>query len=160
MTRPPIPPPPYAGGCICGAVRWRLNARPLAINACHCNACKKMTGATNLLMILAPRDVFEHVAGEVQRFRRTAESGRQSDVVRCATCGTRLWHEPLSAPTLVFVAAGTLDDSGWVVPTSHIWIENASQGVTMQDDALKMKGQPPDRQVLLDAFRDIYGDAP
>jgi hypothetical protein len=157
--RPAIPAPPYDGGCICGAARWRLNARPLAINACHCNACKKMTGATNLLMILAHRAAFEHVQGDVQRFRRTAESGRQSDVVRCAVCGTRLWHEPLSAPTLVFVAAGTLDDAGWVVPTSHIWIEKASPGVAMRDDALKMQGQPADRQMLLDAYTAIYGEA-
>jgi len=31
-----------------GAVRWRLDARPLAVNACHCMDCKKTTGATNV----------------------------------------------------------------------------------------------------------------
>jgi hypothetical protein len=154
--RPPIPPPPYTGGCLCGAVRWRLNVRPQTMGACHCNACKKMSGGTNLLVITAPREAFEHLCGDVQRYRRTAESGRQSDVVRCASCGTRLWHEPLSFP-IVTVAAGTLDDPSWVVPATHIWVEKASPAALMQDDAIKFTGQPP-REAQIAALKSLYGD--
>ena len=155
-VRPPIPDPPYTGGCLCGALRWRLEERPLAINACHCTDCKKLTGATNLLMLVAKRDAFEaEGAGDV--FRKEADSGREIDIVRCAECGTRLWHEPLSSPALVFIAAGTLDDPSWAIPTSHIWIEKASPGVVMQDDAVKIEGQPGDRQALMDAFTKVYG---
>ncbi len=157
MTRPAIPAPPYDGGCLCGAVRWRLEARPLAVNACHCNDCKKLTGATNLLMLLARRDAFSH-AGAVERWRKRADSGRELDIARCVTCGTRLWHEPLSSPALVFIAAGTLDDPSWAIPTSHIWIERASPGVVMQADALHVEGQPGERRMLMDAFTAIYGD--
>jgi hypothetical protein len=156
-TRPPIPDPPYAGGCLCGAVRYRLNARPLTMTACHCDACKKMSGGTNLLVITAPRDSFEHLSGEVQRFRRTAESGRQSDVVRCATCGTRLWHEPQSFP-LVTLAVGTLDDPSWAVPATHIWIDKASPAALMQEDAARFEGQPA-RDAQVAAFQKLYGDA-
>jgi len=158
MTRPPIPAPPYEGGCLCGAVRYRLNARPFAVNACHCTDCKRMTGATNLLMIVAPREAFSANDGKVERYRKRADSGREIDVVRCANCGVRLWHEPLSAPALVFVAVGTLDDSGWAVPTSHIWAEKVSPGVTFQSDALIVQGQPAERQALFEAFQRVYGD--
>jgi len=51
--RPTYPPLPYRGGCLCGAVRYRLEARPLAIDACHCNDCRKLTGAANLELIAA-----------------------------------------------------------------------------------------------------------
>jgi hypothetical protein len=157
-ARPPIPPPPYDGSCLCGAVRYRLDARPQTMGACHCDACKKMSGATNLLVITAPREAFEHLRGDVQRYRRTAESGRQSDVVRCANCGTRLWHEPLSFP-IVTVAAGTLDDPSWVVPAAHIWTEKASPAALMQDDAIKFTGQPP-REMQIAALKSLYGDGP
>lgn len=157
MNRPPIPAPPYDGGCLCGAVRYRLEQRPQTINACHCDACKKMSGGTNLLVVSAPREALKHLSGEVQRFRRTAESGRQSDVVRCATCGTRLWHEAQAAP-VVIVAAGTLDDPSWVVPASEIWIERASPAATLQGDSVKFRGQPArDQQIA--AFHALYGDA-
>jgi hypothetical protein len=157
VGRPPLPVPPYEGGCLCGAIRYRLGARPLGVNACHCDDCKKLSGATNLLMILAPRNAFEQKGGEVARYRKRADSGREIDIVRCAACGVRLWHEPLSSPNLVFVAGGTLDDSRWVIPASHIWTEKAVPGVPFEDDAITVAGQP-DRQTLLDAFKKIYPD--
>src|ERR1700761_5311207 len=97
--RLPIPVPPHHGGCLCGQVRYRLDAAPLAVNACHCSDCRRLTGAANLLMVLAPRDAFHHETGEVERWRKKADSGREIDIARCRTCGTRLWHEPLSSPT-------------------------------------------------------------
>jgi hypothetical protein len=155
MTRPPIPDPPYEGGCLCGAVRYRLEARPATMTACHCDACKKLSGATNLLVITAPRETFHHLSGDVQRYRRTGDSGRQSDVVRCAACGTRLWHEPLSVP-IVTLAAGTLDDPSWVVPACEIWVERASPAAIFHADAQMFVGQP-ERQAQIDAFRKLYG---
>jgi hypothetical protein len=136
-------------------VRYQLKARPIVANACHCSACKKLTGATHLLMIGGAREAFSH-EGPVQRYRRRADSGREVDVVRCATCGVRMWHEPLAAPALVFIAAGTLDDPSWVVPASHIWVENASPGVLFQDDAIRIEGQPARREVLFEAFARLY----
>jgi len=159
VNRPPIPSPPYSGGCLCGRVRYCLNARPLGVNACYCDDCKKLTGATHLLMLLAARVGFAHEQGEVERYRKRADSGREIDIVRCENCGVRLWHEPLSSPNFIFVAAGTLDDSRWVVPASHIWIEKASPHVVMDEDSLKVEWQPRDRQALFDAFTAIYGAA-
>ena len=157
MNRPAIPPPPYSGGCLCRAVRYRLQARPLGINACHCDDCRKLTGAANLLMLLAARDAFVHEKGDVARYRKRADSGREIDIVRCADCGVRMWHEPLASPGFVFIAAGTLDDARWAIPASHIWIEKAAPAARFEEDALKVEGQPPDRQVLFDAFWRIYG---
>lgn len=155
MTRPPIPNPPHEGGCLCGAVRYALNARPLAVNACHCNACKKLTGATNLLTVLGSRAAFSY-EGDVERYARQAPSGRVIDIVRCAECGVRMWHEPRSAPELVFVAVGTLDDPTWAVPASHIFVESASPGVVIQDDALVLQRGPERREELMDAFARLY----
>lgn len=155
--RPPIPNPPHKGGCLCGALRYSFDARPWAVNACHCVDCKKLTGATNLLMILGPRAAFSHT-GETARYRKRADSGNEIDVVRCAACGTRVWHEPLSAPQLVIFAVGTLDDTSWAVPTSHIFARSASPGVVFQDDALVLHDGPTDRSMVFDAFKRVYGE--
>jgi hypothetical protein len=158
MNRPPIPAPPYGGGCLCGAVRYRLGARPLGVNACHCDDCKKLSGATSIVMVLAAREAFVQEKGDVSRYRKQADSGREIDIVRCVTCGVRLWHEPLSALNLVFVAAGTLDDSSWTKPATHIWVEKAAPGTPFEDGAVALEGQPQSRQILLDTFTKIYGD--
>ena len=156
MHRPAIPPQPHTGGCLCGAVRYRFDARPWAVNACHCMDCKKLTGATNLLMILGPREAFTH-DGATARYRKRADSGNEVDIVRCAACGVRLWHEPGTAPQLVIVAVGTLDDLSWAIPTSHIFTRSVSAGVVIQDDALVLRDGPTDRRALFEAFDRIYG---
>jgi len=154
--RPPIPDPPYTGGCLCGAVRWRLDQRPLAVNACHCMDCKKSTGATNVLMLLAKSEDFSST-GETQTYRKKADSGRELDIHRCAKCGTRMFHRNMASQALVFITAGTLDDPSWAIPTSHIWVEKISPGVAIRDDAVQVVGQPTDRQILMDAFTKVYG---
>ena len=159
IKRPPLPNPPFVGGCLCRAVRWRFDARPLALNACHCRDCKKLTGSTHAEVLIGERAAFHHEQGEVARFRKRADSGREIDVVRCATCGTRSWHEPLAAPKLIFIMAGGLDDPSWFLPTGHIWAEQAAPGYLFAEDAVRIEGQPGDRQVLLDAFARIYPDA-
>ena len=155
-ARPPIPEPPYAGGCLCGAVRYTLAARPLAINACHCIDCHKLSGNGHLLMLIAPSAAFR-VTGETHGFRKTADSGRQLDMQRCASCGTRLFHRNLASNALVFIAAGTLDDPSWAVPTSHIYVERALPTAVFEADAIRVEGQPADRAVLMEAFRKVYG---
>jgi len=155
-ARPPIPPPPYTGGCLCGAVRYTLKARPLAINACHCQDCKRLTGATYNLALTVLRKDLEH-SGQLEAYHKTADSGRKAHVRRCAVCGTRMWHEPNALPEQIFLLTGTLDDSSWAIPTGHIWVEKASPDTVFRDDAIRIEGQPKDRQPLLDAFTKIYG---
>ena len=69
-TRPPVPAPPHRGGCLCGAVRYRFDAAPLATVACHCRDCQKLTGATNLLTIYADSASFHHEQGEIASYRK------------------------------------------------------------------------------------------
>ena len=154
--RKPIPAPPYAGGCLCGQVRYTLGARPKALNACHCTDCKVSTGSTHIEMLIADAEAFSHT-GETQSFIQTAASGRQLDIHRCAKCGTRVFHHNTVNKALVFIPAPTLDDASWAVPTSHIWIERLTPGTVMHADAVQIEGQPTDRALLMDAFTKIYG---
>ncbi|MBL8548917.1 MAG: GFA family protein [Hyphomonadaceae bacterium] len=154
--RPAIPEPPYEGGCLCGAVRYRIEARPIGVNACHCRDCQKLTGATNLVMAIFERAAFAKTQGETQVWRKRADSGREVDIERCAACGTRLWHEPLAAANLVYVAAGALDDPSWAVPASHIWVEKRLPHAFIQADAVQVEGQPAEREALFEAFRRLY----
>ncbi len=156
MTRDPIPAPPYHGGCLCGAVRYTLAERPLALNACHCMDCKKLSGASYIQVFITRTSALSST-GELTRYRKHADSGREIDIARCAKCGVRMWHEPQANPELRFVAAGTLDDPSWIIPTSHIWTRAISPGVVIPDDAYVCEVQPATRQLTADAFTKVYG---
>jgi hypothetical protein len=152
MKRPPVPAPPHRGGCLCGAVRYRVEGPPLATVACHCRDCQKLTGATNLLTIYFDRADFHRDSGDVIAFRKRADSGREADYYRCVNCGTRLWHQPLAASPWIMVAAGTLDDPSWVVPAAHIWVSRAAPSASIPDGVARWDKGPADRTELVAAF--------
>jgi hypothetical protein len=159
IARPLLPAPPLAGGCHCGAVRYAITARPLAVNACHCGDCKRLAGGPFGLYLHVPRERLDVRSGVFETLRRTGGSGNQISIERCAACGTRMWHMPDAAPGLVIVCAGTLDDSSWVVATSHIFIEQAAKDAVMAADALAVGEFSTTRQALWDRFSEIYGPA-
>jgi len=150
--RPAVGEPPHRGGCLCGAARYSFDAPPLAVVACHCRDCQKLSGATNLLTIYVPRQSFVHEGGELHRYRKRAHSGNEADYFRCAECGCRLWHQPLAAPQFSLVAAGTLDDPSWVVPAAHIWTSRAAPSGWIPEGVAKWEAAPADRRELIAAF--------
>jgi hypothetical protein len=35
----------HEGGCVCGAIRYRVTADPLRVCACYCTFCQRRTGS-------------------------------------------------------------------------------------------------------------------
>jgi hypothetical protein len=156
ITRPPLPKLPMEGGCHCGAVRYAVTARPMAVNACHCDDCKRLSGGPFGLYLHVAKNALEISGGVRDRFIRTGGSGNAIPIERCAVCGTRMWHLPEVAPDLVILCAGTLDDSGWAIPTSHIFIEYAATDAVAAEDAIAVEGFQTTRPALWARFSEIY----
>lgn len=55
---------PYTGRCFCEATRFRVNAEPLTLYACHCTDCQKRTGSAFALSLWVPRAAVEATMGE------------------------------------------------------------------------------------------------
>lgn len=158
LARPPLPALPLTGGCHCGAVRYRVDVHPRAVNACHCRDCKRLAGAAFGMYLHVPRHAF-HAEGALDVFARTGGSGNRIAVERCRGCGARMWHLPEVAPELVLLCAGTLDDSRWAVPSSHIFVEEAAHDAVAAHDALVLVGPPASRALLWERFSELYPDA-
>lgn len=156
VARPPLPEFPIEGGCHCGAVRYAITARPLAVNACHCGDCKRLAGGPFGLYLHVPKDTLDIRSGQFDLFRRTGGSGNQISILRCRACGSRMWHLPDVAPDLVILCAGTLDDASWAIPASHIFIEEAAPDATAAEDAITVEAFNTTRAALWDRFSQIY----
>lgn len=156
VTRPPVPALPIEGGCHCGGVRYAVTARPLAVNACHCSDCKRLTGGPAGVYLHVAKAALDIRSGQFDLFRRTGGSGNQISILRCRHCGARMWHLPDAAPDLVILCSGTLDQTGWVIPTSHIYIEEAAPDAVAADDTLAVEAFQTTRQALWDRFSEIY----
>jgi hypothetical protein len=109
--------------------------------------------------MLAERASFEVISEKgVHRFDKPADSGRVVPQFSCSVCGTRVWHEPVTAPDRVIIRAGTLDNSGWAIPAAHIWTASSSSLANISPNVPQFPGQVPDRQVLIDAWEAYLAD--
>ena len=136
--------PPFAGGCLCGAVRYRVTAEPLTVYACHCTDCQKRTGSAFGLSMIVPRESLVRERGEPVASHVEMPDGRVKTGKFCAACGGVLWGDPPKAPAISIVRPGTLDDASWVRPVAHIWTSSAQTGTVYEPDAVKFeKNAPP-----------------
>ena len=56
------------GGCLCGAVRFRLLGPPFEIDYCHCHSCRKHTGAPVSAFADCKRHLVEFTKGAPKLF--------------------------------------------------------------------------------------------
>jgi len=152
-----LPNFPVEGGCICGAVRYRVSAPPLGIYNCHCKDCQRQSGvAASASMFLRKAD-FAVIKGETLVFDKRADSGRIVRQHACPECHTRLYNEPLSAPDAIVLKPGTLDDNSWTKPVGNIWTESRAPWVEIDWSLPHFPGQAPSREPLFAAWREHWG---
>jgi hypothetical protein len=109
------------GGCVCGAIRYKLKERPLIVHACHCRDCQRITGSAFVINMWIERKLVE-VNDTPKSFRLIAGTGKPHDVFFCEKCGTYVWSFYHAAPgDCLFVRAGTLDQPEQVTPDVHIF---------------------------------------
>ncbi|WP_128893333.1 GFA family protein [Erythrobacter sp. HKB08] len=120
------------GGCLCGAVRYTLASEPAMSMACHCTHCQKQSGTSFSLIVAVPESDIE-ITGEVQTYEDQGESGNTLQRQFCGKCGSPLFTLVPSAPNMVFIKAGTLDDTSGIAPAVHIWTKSKQEWLDLGD---------------------------
>jgi len=108
------------GGCLCGAVRYRVSGAPVSSSICHCGTCRRASGAPSVAWFVVPRDRFELLSGELSTFPSSTPVIRQF----CAVCGSQLIYRHDDNPDLVEITTATLDDPEVFPPTREIWLSH------------------------------------
>ncbi|MCB9733687.1 MAG: GFA family protein [Deltaproteobacteria bacterium] len=122
------------GGCDCGAVRYRLEARPLFVHCCHCRWCQRETGASFALNAMIETDRVTVLAGAPELVHTPSASGRGQDIARCPICRVAVWsHYAGAGPILAFVRVGTLDDPDRLPPDVHIFTASKQPWVVLPE---------------------------
>jgi hypothetical protein len=117
------------GGCVCGAVRYRLSARPFDCGYCHCRVRQRASAAPVLVFASVPKGSYEFAQGAPQK-RRSSDIGER---LHCADCGTPLAMHVAYQPDLIDITVITLDDPSAVAPQFHIWCESAVPWLEIAD---------------------------
>jgi hypothetical protein len=105
------------GGCLCGAVRYRVKGPVLASGSCHCHTCRKTASAPDLPFATFPATAFEIMQGELTDFRSSADVTRSF----CGRCGSPLTYRHDKKPDKLDIMTCSLDDANASPPTFHVW---------------------------------------
>jgi hypothetical protein len=108
-----LPPLPWAGGCRCGKVRFRVTKRPLVTSVCHCRGCQRMTASAFSTTLTLPADGLEIVEGEPVL---GGLHGDQSRHHHCDWCKSWLFTRLPPEFGAVNVRATMLDEASWFSP--------------------------------------------
>jgi len=107
----------YRGGCLCGAVRYRVAGELRPVVACHCGQCRRTSG--HHVAATAARAEDLTIEGEAAlSWYRSSETARRAF---CRSCGANLFWQRDGAAQ-VSIMAGTLDDGHGLRTAAHIFI--------------------------------------
>ena len=109
---------PAVGGCLCGALRYRITAPPQVVDICHCWQCRKAGGAPFIGWLGVPANALEWTKGTPAKFESSPDTWR----LFCATCGSPVAMIGGLAPALHGVNIGGLDEAERFTPTDEGWV--------------------------------------
>ncbi len=109
------------GGCLCGAIRYRLLGQPSVSMICHCNSCARAAGSPAVAWATFPRHAFSLVRGDPARFHSSPPVTR----CFCPSCGTPLTYEHSERPSEIDVTTRSLDNPELFPPSHHSWVGDA-----------------------------------
>ena len=123
---------PREGGCLCGAVRYRVTNPPFRTSVCHCTFCQRRTGSAFGVGAYFKKDDFQLLRGELRSYEhRSDESGRWLRLEFCPNCGTTVTWTLEVIPDGRGVAGGSFDDPGWLKIERHSWTRSKHHWFTV-----------------------------
>ncbi|HYC53980.1 MAG TPA: GFA family protein [Candidatus Binatia bacterium] len=152
-------PVPYEGGCICGAIRYRLEAEPLALSCCHCTDCQRHSGTAFVLSMPVFKEAVKLLKGSPANYEVHLESGHVRHGAHCGNCATRLWGQPPRFEQVLVLRSGTLDDPGRFEPVAHIWVRSKQPWVVIPEGVASFETQPEDPFAIVKLWREKHARA-
>ena len=117
--------PEHHGGCLCGAVRYKVTGPLRPVVACHCQQCRKTSGHHVAATSALREDL--HIEGQVTWYQSSPEARRGF----CATCGSNLFWDGPGVNTSIF--AGTLDGPTGLSLAGHIFCADKGDYYSIED---------------------------
>ena len=117
------------GGCLCGEIRYRASGAAYGITHCHCQTCRRASGAPFVTWAGFDSDKFNFTRGQPGSYRSS------KNVIRtfCSRCGTALTYQRLDLLDSIDVTLGSMDDPEKIKPEDHTWTESRISWIVLSD---------------------------
>ena len=131
---------PLTGGCLCGGVRFEIDAPLVSASYCHCTRCQRRTGTAASANARLQDGSLQVVAGEELVREYQAATGWAKCF--CSVCGSALWS--LDAATGArSIRLGALDEDPGIRPQWRQFVAYAASWEPLPDDGLPRHDERP-----------------
>lgn len=137
---------PITGGCMCGAVRYETTGESLRVINCHCESCRKHTGAPATTLAVYQVQQVKFSGDERKIYKSSPSVGRAF----CAECGTPLtWETDFGdLGPVCALPISTFDDPNALIPTAHSFYSERITWFDIADNLPRYEGFVIDGSLL------------
>lgn len=126
----------HTGGCLCGAVTYKISTDLTETGACHCSMCRKWSGGVYLGTEIAGDKITVSGTDNLTVYASSPWAERAF----CTTCGSSIYYR-ITAPGpmngIHHVGIGTLDNTDGINLTGEIFIDKKPAGYEFAGDREK-----------------------
>lgn len=120
------------GRCYCGAVSLHCDAKAQTVTYCHCDDCRRVTGAPVTAFAAVAKGETRLVADDPKIIQHICHS-TGAERWFCGACGSPLkaWFSYL--PDQDYLPLGILDQAPDLAPEHHCYVQSAMPWMTFDD---------------------------
>lgn len=132
---------PLTGGCLCGGVRFRVDAPLVVATYCHCTRCQRRTGTAASAQARIQPGSLTVTQGE--ELIRTYAPPDGFPKLFCGACGSALWSRSPDDPGIMSVRLGAFDGDPGIRPSLRQFCAYAAAWEDIPDDGLPRHPERP-----------------
>ena len=125
------------GGCMCGALRYRVTGPIEGVAHCHCTMCRRWSGAVAVTWFTVPLSRFDLHKGEFATYE-SSEHGRRH---YCPKCATQLAFWSSRRAEEIDITLGTIDHPEAHPASYHVYTSSRLPWLRLDDHLPTYKSQ-------------------
>ena len=132
------------GGCHCGAVRFRITAKPLKTYCCHCRICQRTSGAAFLAGAVVAAEDFAFTNVEPIEYQSSPRIVR----LFCPTCHAQIGSRQPGETKLMDLHLSLFDNPTVIEPSYHMFTSTQISWLKLTDGLPRHAEGAPDMSEL------------
>jgi hypothetical protein len=121
----------YSGRCLCGAIKFEARGKPKGIFWCHCDSCRRHTGAPVSVFAGFANDAVAVTQGEITTFKSSPGTTRGF----CARCGSTLTCATVRLATETHYHIGAFERAAELAPKRHLFENEQLPWLRLHDNS-------------------------
>ncbi len=134
----------FKGGCLCGAITYEVSSDPFNMWNCHCDDCRKATGASFATNVFVKLEDLTITKGTPSTYQHSADSGNTMTKEFCSECGSQIFNRNSARPEIKVVRVGSIDDASFVKPWANLYSSKALPFTCFADGLDNFEKMPTD----------------